>query len=107
MLIKPRKVKRSSKFTSRWVATSRRRKEQVASMLSMAAVQLVLATFLLLGSYRSYLAITLRNSELRLLEKAAIPAFFLLAGVYFFRAGINNIREARAVRKPPGEDEGL
>ena len=105
MLIKPRRVKRSSKFTPRWVATARRKKEQAASMYSMALVQLVLSIFLFIGSYHSYKAIMTQTTDISLFEKAAVPGFFLIAAVFFLRASIKNFMEAREVRRPVSEDE--
>jgi hypothetical protein len=103
MLLKTRKVRRSSKFTPRWVAAARRKKEQAASYYSTAAIQLVLFFFLVIGAYRSYMAITLRASGLSLLERMAVPGFFLIAALFMLRAGIRNIREAVEVRRIPDD----
>jgi len=105
MFIKPRKVKRSSKFTPRWVATARRKKEQAASLFGMALVQFALAVFLSIGSYYSYQAIMSQSTEISLLEKMAVPGFFLIAAVFFVRSSIKNFIEAREVRRPMSEDE--
>jgi hypothetical protein len=107
MIIRPRKVRRSDKFTPRWVATARRRKEQAASYYSTAAIQIVLFFFLLMGAYRSYIAIEMRGSSMETFEKLAIPGFFLLAAVFILRAFIRNIQEARTIRRPPTEDTDL
>jgi hypothetical protein len=104
MFIKPRKVNRSSKFTPRWVATARRKKEQAASLYSTAVIQLVLSFFLLIGAFRSYQAIMVRNPDLSLFQKAAVPGFFLIAAIFFIRAGIKNLLEAREIRRPDPED---
>ncbi len=104
MLLKTRKVRRSSKFTPRWVTAARRKKEQAASYYSTAAIQLVLFCFLVIGAYRSYLAITLRASGLSLLERLAVPAFFFIVALFMLRAGIRNIREAVEIRRNPGGD---
>ena len=105
MFIKPRRVKRSSKFTPRWVATARRKKEQAASLYGMALVQIALSIFLSIGSYHSYNAIMSQSTDISLFEKAAVPGFFLIAAVFFLRAGIKNFMEAREVRRPLSEDE--
>ncbi len=105
MLIKPRKVRKPDKFTSRWILTSRRRKEQIASLYSMAFVQLVLFCFLIAGAYWSFAAIEARTSGLRWIERFGVPLFFLAAGALSLRASIRNFREARETSKPPPEDE--
>jgi hypothetical protein len=104
MILKTRKVRRSSKFTPRWVTAARRKKEQAASYYSTAAIQLVLFFFLVIGAYRSYLAITLRASDLGLLQRMAVPGFFFLAALFMLRAGIRNIREAVEVRRIPDDN---
>jgi hypothetical protein len=99
MLLKTRKVRRSSKFTPRWVSNARRKKEQVASYYSTAAIQFVLFFFLVIGAYRSYLAITLRATDLGLAARLAVPGFFAIAALFMLRAGIRNIREASEVSR--------
>ncbi len=107
MLIRPRKVRRSEKFTPRFATTARRKKEQCVSYYSMAMIQLVLFFFLLLGAYKSYLAISVRASDLGLLQRMAVPGFFILAAVLILRAFVRNIMEARAIQKPTSGDENL
>jgi len=83
------------------VHAARRKKEQAASYYSTAAIQLVLFFFLVIGAYRSYTAITLRASDLNLLERMAVPGFFFVAALFMLRAAIRNIREAVEVHRIP------
>ena len=104
MLLKTRKVRRSSKFTPRWVSAARRKKEHLASYYSTAAIQFVLFFFLAIGAYRSYLAITMRASDLGLLARMAVPGFFSIAALFMLRAGIRNIREAGDISRIPNDN---
>ena len=102
--MKLRNIRRSAKFTPRWVATPRRRQEQVASLYSMALVKMVLAIFLFIGSYRSYLALTARSTDLSFVKKTAVPGLFVIAALFFLRSGVKDILEARDFQKPPNEN---
>ncbi|NIM19940.1 MAG: hypothetical protein GTO51_06800 [Candidatus Latescibacteria bacterium] len=104
MLIRPRRVRRSGKFTSKWASSAKRRKEQTASLYSTAAIQLVLFFFLIMGSYKSYLAIETQTTTLGTLEKLAVPGFFIIAAIFVLRAAVRNLLEARSVQKPSAMD---
>lgn len=104
MFIRPRHVRRSSKFTSKLRSSSRRRQEYAASLLSMAVVQGFLAIALELAAVRSFQAVHKQAGDLPLWILLIMPIAFGLAGLVALRACVRNARAWREVwssRKRP------
>ncbi len=95
MFIRPRKVRRSKKFTSRLQTSSRQRREYAASTWSMAIIKAMLAVALFAAGIRAYQAINAQTSTISLPVKLAVPVVFLLGAVVVARSCVNNIRSVR------------
>ncbi len=95
MLIRPRKVRRSKKFTSRLQTGSRQRREYAASTWSMAVIKAMLSVALFAAGIRAYQAINAQTSTISLPVKLAVPLVFLLGAVVVGRSCVNNIRSVR------------
>ena len=105
MLIKPRRVRRSSKFTSKLQTGSRQRREFAASFYSMAAIKAILAVAMVVLSVRSYQMMNAHNPGMSLALKLALPAVILLAAILVFRSCVKNVQSVREIsqykRTPP------
>jgi hypothetical protein len=95
MIIKPRQVRRSSKFTSRLKTGSRQRQEYAASVYSMAAIQAVLAVVMILAGIKGYQAVHVQAGHLSLPVKLALPLVFTAGALLSLRACIKNVRAVR------------
>jgi hypothetical protein len=95
MLIRPRKVRRSKKFTSRLQTGSRQRREYAASTWSMAVIKAMLAVALFAAGIRAYQAISAQTSTISLPVKLAVPLVFVVGAVIVGRSCVNNIRSVR------------
>lgn len=91
MLIKPRQVRRSSKFTSRLKTGSRQRQEYAASVYSMAAIQAILAVVMIVAGVKGYQAVDVQAGHLSLPVKLALPVVFGLGALLALRACFKNI----------------
>jgi ABC-type siderophore export system fused ATPase/permease subunit len=107
MLIKPRQVRRSSKFTSRLKTGSRQRREYAASTVTMAAVEAILAVVMIVAGVRAFQAIHAQAPSLSFAVKLALPLLFLLGSLLSIRACIKNVRAVRELNadktRPPTE----
>ena len=103
MFIKQHQVRRSSKFSSRFGATSRTRREYVASMYTAAAIQAMLVVALLVGAYRSYNLMQVRFTDLTWYLRIALPLVMIAVAGIVLWAFINNVRQVRAIyaSRPP------
>lgn len=97
MLIKPRRVRRSSKFTSKLQTGSRQRREFAASVYSMAAVKAILAIAMVVLSVRAYQMMDAHRGEMSLVLKLALPAVILLAALLVFRSCVKNVQSVREI----------
>jgi ABC-type nickel/cobalt efflux system permease component RcnA len=109
MLIKPREVRRSTRFHSRLRSQSRRRQEHAASILSTAIVQGALAVSLLLAAVKAYQAVSAQADSIGIMMKLALPLAFTLGGLWCARLCFRNLRSGRetwlSARKRPQLEE--
>jgi formate/nitrite transporter FocA (FNT family) len=96
MLIKPRRVRHSSKFTSRMQTGARQRREYAASAYSMAAIKAMLAVAMITAGIRAYQAIEAQSSA-SLPLKLALPVVFIAGALLVLRSCVKNIREVREI----------
>ncbi len=95
MLIRPRKVRRSSKFGSRIKAGSVRRQEYAASLYSSAVIQVILALTLIIAGVRAFQAIDTHYPNLNPAVKLVMPVLFTLGGVFALFRARRNFLDAR------------
>lgn len=95
MFIKPRQVRRSSKFTSRLKTGSRQRQEYAASVYSMASIQAILAVVMIVAGIKGYQAVDIQAGHLSLPVKLALPVVFGLGAALVLRACFKNIRAVK------------
>lgn len=109
MLIKPRQVRRSTRFESRLRSQSRHRQEYAASILSTAIVQGALSVSLFLAAVKAYQAISAKAEGVGFMLKMVLPLAFTLGGLWCARLCIKNLRAGRetwrAARKKPELEE--
>jgi len=97
MLIKLRRVRHSSKFTSRLQTGARQRREYTASIYSMAAVKAILAIAMVAAGAMAYRAINVQTSTISLPVKLLVPLLFVAGALLVFRSCVKNIREVREI----------
>lgn len=95
MFIKQRSVRRSEKFSSRWVRSSQRRREYVATLYTTGVVQLVLFVFLIIGAHRSWVLMQQRFGDVVWYGRAALPFLLLIIAALVGRAVVNNVLRVR------------
>lgn len=95
MLIKPRKVRKSSKFSSRIRGASRQRQEYAASIYSHAIIQALLAMALVVLAVRAYQAIDAHTETLPLTAKLVLPVVLIGGAFLTARSCLRNVRAAR------------
>jgi len=106
MFIKQRKVRRPTKFQSKFATTARRRREYLASMYSMGVIQVLLLGSLLMGAWRSHVLMRDRFADLVWYARLALPFVMLALAALVLRSLIGNIsriREISAERRRPSE----
>lgn len=105
MFIKQRRVRKSSKFQSRWSGASRKRREYAASFYTTALVQAFLAFFLFFLSYQSLSMMQEKFPDLVWYLKYAMPFLGVAIGIIAIRAMVGNIAAGIAIyhhhRRPP------
>jgi hypothetical protein len=109
LLIKPRQVRRSSRFQSRLRSQSRQRQEYAASVLSTAIVQGALSASLFIAALKAYQAVSAKAWTVGILVKMALPFVFVVGGLWCARLCLKNLRSGREMwrssRRPkPRED---
>ena len=105
MLMKLRKVRRSSKFTSRLGRTSRQRREYAASVYAMAVIQALLSTGLAVAAVRSFQAIGAQAPQAAVWLRLVLPGVFIAGALLSLRSSWRNMRSARELhRRPDAED---
>jgi hypothetical protein len=95
LLIKPRQVRRSSKFQSRLRSQSRQRQEYAASVFSTAIVQGALSASLFLAALKAYQAVSAKAWTVGIMVKMALPLVFVLGGLWCARLCLKNLRAGR------------
>lgn len=104
MLIKPRRVRHSDKFSSRMRTGSRQRQEYAASVYAMAIVQAGLAVALIVAAIQAYNAVAAHKTDASITLKFVLPVVFVAGALLSLRASFRNIQAARAIwreRKRP------
>ena len=105
MFIKQRRVRKSSKFQSRWSGASRKRREYAASFYTTALVQAFLAFFLFFLSYQSLSMVQRTLPNLVWYLKYALPFVGVAVGIIVIKAMVGNVAAGIAVyrvgRRPP------
>ncbi len=95
MLIRPRQVRRSKKFTTRLQTGSRQRREVAATSYSMAVIKAILAITLVTAGIRAYQAIDAQSTTISLPLTLALPILFVAGALLVARSCVNNIRSVR------------
>ena len=107
MFVKQRRVRRPTKYQSKFTTGVRRRREYMASLYSKTLVQFLLCGFLLVAAYRSHVLMRDRFADLVWYGRLALPAIVLALAAATFRSlwrSIQDIREHRAELHPPHRD---
>jgi hypothetical protein len=106
MLFKQRKVRHSSKFSSRIGSSSRSRREYAATSYSTALIQLILAVTLFIAAFWSYQAVAVHGQGVGLLLKLILPVVFSVGGLLVARTAVRNLQAARSAfhRRPARDD---
>jgi len=95
MLIRPRQIRRSKKFTTRLQSGARQRREYAATTYSMAAVKALLAGFLLVLAVKVYQAFAVGASSVPLTLRLAVPILIVAGALLVARSCVNSIRSVR------------
>lgn len=96
MFVKQKKVKKSEKFTPRYIKTGKHRREITIAHYSTTFIQFALGIALVIVSYQSFLIFHSKISGLSSLQKYALPIAFLLGGLYAIRSSIVKFRKIRS-----------
>jgi uncharacterized integral membrane protein len=98
-LFKQKQVRRSERFTPRYVRSSRRQKESVYSRYAIAILQLTLSIFMFIAAYQTYMMVTLKPNILSESFRVGLPLAFLCGALVFLKVSISTFfrlrREAR------------
>ncbi|MDH3197866.1 MAG: hypothetical protein OEO21_06470 [Candidatus Krumholzibacteria bacterium] len=107
MLIKTRRPRHSSKFSSRFRASSHKRQEYAATVYTMAAVKGMLAIVLAVAAVQAFRAVDVHAADLPLPIKLALPVALAAGGLLSLRACVRNFQEGREIwrrrREPPAD----
>ena len=95
MLIRPRQVRRSKKFTTRLQSGARQRREFAATAYSMAVVKALLTGFLVVLAVRVHQAFAAQASSVSLALRLALPLLIIAGALLVARSCVNNIRSVR------------
>ena len=95
MLIRPRQVRRSKKFTTRLQSGARQRREYAATSYSMAVIKALLAGFLVVLAVKVYQAFAVGASSVSLTLRLAVPVLIVAGALLVARSCVNNIRSVR------------
>ena len=95
MLIRPRKVRRSKKFTTHLQTGARQRREFAATTYSAAAVKAMLAGFLIVLAVKVYQAFAVQAGSVSFAVRLAVPVMIVAAALLVARSCVNSIRAVR------------
>jgi len=95
MLIRPRQVRRSKKFTTRLQTGARQRREYAASTYSMAVIKGMLAIAMVVAGVKAYQAISSQTSNISLTVQLAVPFMFIAGALLVARSCVRNFRSVR------------
>lgn len=97
MFIKQKRVRKSEKFSPRYIKSSKHRREITIANYSTALVQAALGVALLIVSYQTFIIFHSKISgDLSILQRYALPLAFLLGGLFAVRASIRRFQRVRA-----------
>jgi hypothetical protein len=95
MLIRPRQVRRSKKFTTRLQTGARQRREYTASTYSTAVIKAMLAVAMVVAGIKAYQAFDTQTSNVSLTIKLAVPFMFIAGALLVAWSCVRNIRSVR------------
>ena len=95
MLIRPRQIRRSKKFTTRLQSGARQRREFAATGYSMAVVKALLAGFLVVLAVKVYQAFAVGASSVSLTLRLSVPILIIAGALLVARSCVNNVRSVR------------
>jgi hypothetical protein len=95
MLIRPRQVRRSKKFSTHLQTGARQRREFAATTYSAAAVKAMLAAFLMVLAVKVYQAFAVQASGVSVAIRLAVPVIIVAAALLVARSCVNSIRAVR------------
>jgi len=104
VFIKQRKVRRSERFQSKWSGGARKRREQVASIWTTAAVQTILFFFMLGLAYRSHAMMRDQFPDLAWYLRFSVPFFIVVIAMIILRSVFRNVTWALEANRPRGND---
>jgi TRAP-type C4-dicarboxylate transport system permease small subunit len=94
VFIRQRKVRRSSKFSSRWSRTSLQRREYTASLYTTSLIQFLLFWALVFGTYQTAVMMHAQFPESALYVRYALPIVMGAVALVVLRAFVRNLRQA-------------
>lgn len=95
MIIKQKRVRKSEKFTPRYIKSNMRRREVTIARYSTIFIQFALGIALLILSYQSFIIFHSKVSDLAFYQRYALPIAFLLGGLFAIRRSVVKFREIR------------
>lgn len=103
MFIKQKRVRKSDKFSPRYIKSSRHRREITIANYSTALIQAALGVALLIVSYQSFIIFHSKVSDLSSYQRYALPAAFLLGGLFAIRTSIMKFKKIRSREREVAE----
>jgi TRAP-type C4-dicarboxylate transport system permease small subunit len=94
VFIKQRKVRRSSKFSSRWSRTSLQRREYTASLYTTCLIQFLLFWALVIGTYQTAIMMHAQFANSSWHVRYALPIVMGAVALVVLRAFVRNLRQA-------------
>lgn len=101
MIIKQRKIRKSSRFQPRWTRGTRKQGDYLVSLYTMAVVQALLCIFLLVGAYRSFVAMRDKLEDLGWYLRYGIPLAMVVIALFVLKLLIDSVRQAIELHKEP------
>jgi hypothetical protein len=99
MYFKQKQVRRSEKFTPRYVKSGNHRRELAIAYYSTTFIQFALGIALVIVSYQSFIIFHSKMSDLSAMQEYALPIVFLLGGLYTIRSSIVKFRKIRSEKR--------
>ncbi len=101
VIIKQRKMRKSSRFQPRWTRGTRKQGDYLVSLYTMAVVQALLFVFLLVGAYRSFAAMRDKLEDLGWYLRYGIPLVMVVIAIFVLKLLIDSIKQAVEFHKEP------
>jgi hypothetical protein len=100
--MKQRKVRRPTRFESRWARGRGNRRDYLVSTYMMVVVQALLVVFLLWGAFRGFTAMGDRMQELGWHFRYGIPLVMVTIALIVLKLLIDNVKQVvETHREPP------